>query len=220
MTPSTITAPMKIRVAICDDHEIVRAGIKQFIAGQADMEVSAEAESGREALDLARRHACDVLLLDIAMPGQNGVDTLRAIKLGQPELPVLMFSGFTEEHYALSMLKLGASGYLRKDCAPTELISAIRSAAQGRRYVTMAVGDLLAGELGRNSEAPPHAALSDRELQVFMRLARGEAVTAIADTLNLSFKTVSTYRSRVLEKLGAKSNCDLTYYAVKQGLID
>ena len=219
MTQTSAT-PMKIRVAICDDHAIVRAGFRQFIVDEADMEVSAEADNGREALDVARRGECDVMLLDIAMPGQNGIDTLRAIKRGQPELPVLMLSGFSEEHYALSMLKLGACGYLRKDCEPGELVRAIRTAAQGRRYVTVAVGDLLARELGRKSDAPPHAGLSDRELQVFLRLARGEAVTAIADTLSLSFKTVSTYRTRILEKLGAKSNCDLTYYAVKQGLSD
>lgn len=219
MTPATCT-PMKIRVAICDDHEIVRTGFRHFIADESDMEVSAEAECGREALDLARRHACDVLLLDIGMPGQDGVDTLCEIKRGRPELPVLMLSGFSEEQYALNLFRLGACGYLRKDCDPGEIVRAIRSAAQGRRYVTVAVGDLLAGELSRASDAPPHASLSEREFQVFMRLARGEAVTAIADALQLSFKTVSTYRTRILEKLGLRSNCDLTYYAVRQGLIE
>jgi two-component system, NarL family, invasion response regulator UvrY len=210
----------KIRVGICDDHPIVRAGFRQFIAEQGDMEVAAEASTGREALDMARHELCDVMLLDIAMPGQNGVDVLRAIKLGQPILPVLMLSAYPESNYALSMLRLGACGYLRKDCEPDELLKAIRTAARGQRYVTVAVGNLLVSGLDRNGDEPPHATLSDRELQVFMRLARGEAVTDIARTLNLSFKTVSTYRSRVLEKLDASSNCELTYYAMKHGLID
>lgn len=211
---------LKIRVGICDDHAIVRAGFRQFLSDQSDIEVSAEAASGREALDMARREACDVLLLDISMPGQNGVDTLRAIKLGQPELPVLILSSFPEEHYALNMLKLGANGYLRKDCEPDELVKAIRLVANGRRYVNQAVGDLLAGGLGRKDDAPAHTQLSDRELQVFLRLAHGESVTEIANTLHLSIKTVSTYRSRILEKLNLGSNSDLTYYAMKNGLIE
>lgn len=209
----------KLRVVICDDHPIVRAGFRQFLAGQADMESVEEAPGGREALDLVRRDACDVLLLDISMPGQNGVDVLRAVRLRKPDLPVLMLSSFPEQHYALQMLKLGASGYLPKDCEPSDLLRAIRSVAQGRRFVTESVGDLLANGLGGNHDEPPHTQLSDRELQVFLRLAKGESVTAIAGTLNLSFKTISTYRSRVLEKLQLRSNSDVTYYAMKNGLI-
>ena len=210
---------LKIRVGICDDHAIVRAGFRQFLADQSDIEVTAEAASGREALDMARREQCDVLLLDISMPGQNGVDTLRAIRLGQPALPVLILSSFPEEHYALNMLKLGANGYLRKDCEPHELVRAIRLVSSGRRYVSEAVGELLAGGLGRRDDAPAHSQLSDRELQVFLRLAGGESVTAIAATLSLSIKTVSTYRSRILDKLGLGSNSELTYYAMKNGLL-
>lgn len=211
---------LRIRVGICDDHPIVRAGFRRFLSDQSDIEVTAEAASGREALDMARQELCDVLLLDIAMPGQNGVDTLRAIKNGQPGLPVLILSSFPEEHYALNMLKLGANGYLRKDCEPDELVRAIRLVANGRRYVNAAVGDLLAGGLGRKDDAPAHTHLSDRELQVFLRLARGESVTDIANVLHLSIKTVSTYRSRILEKLDLGSNSELTYYAMKNGLID
>jgi two-component system, NarL family, invasion response regulator UvrY len=209
----------KLRVVICDDHPIVRAGFKQFLAGQPDMESVEEAPSGRDALELVRREECDVLLLDISMPGQNGVDVLRAIRLRKPDLPVLMLSSFPEQHYALQMLKLGASGYLPKDCEPTDLLRAIRTVAQGRRFVTESVGDLLANGLNGNGDEPPHAQLSDRELQVFLRLAKGESVTAIANVLNLSFKTISTYRSRVLEKLNLRSNSDVTYYAMKNGLI-
>jgi two-component system invasion response regulator UvrY len=208
-----------LKVAICDDHPIVRAGFRQFLAGQPDMERIEEAGSGREALDLVRNDACDVMLLDISMPGQNGIDVLRAIRLRRPDLPVLMLSSFPEQHYALQVLRLGASGYLSKDCDPADLLRAIRTVATGRRFVTEAVGDLLANGLGADGEQPAHAQLSDRELQVFLRLAQGESVTAIANVLNLSFKTISTYRSRVLEKLGLRSNSDLTYYAMRNGLI-
>jgi two-component system, NarL family, invasion response regulator UvrY len=210
----------KIRVGVCDDHPIVRAGLRELIAHQTDMELTAETADGRDALDIARQGQCDVLLLDILLPGQNGVDTLRSIRARQPQFPVLMLSSFPEQQYALPMLKLGANGYLRKDCETDELLKAIRSAATGGRYVTVPVGNLLASEWGRPEDAPPHAALTDRELQVFLRLSRGEAVTAIARSLNLSFKTISTYRARILEKLELKSNCDLTYYALKQGLIE
>lgn len=210
-----------IRVAICDDHPIVRAGFRALLSTQPDMEVVAEAASGREALDLARQRVCDVLLLDISMPGQNGVDTLRSIMLGQPDMGVLILSGFPEQQYALTMLKLGAKGYLHKECSPEELLKAIRAAAAGRRFVTETLGELLAGGLsGENSDQPPHLSLSDRELQVFLRLAKGQAVSDIAATLHLSAKTVSTYRARVLEKLALQSNSDLTYYAMKNGLIE
>jgi two-component system invasion response regulator UvrY len=219
MITAQTSSSKKLKVVICDDHPIVRAGFRQFLAGQPDMESVEEAESGRDALDMVRNDACDVLLLDISMPGQNGVDVLRAIRLRKPELPVLMLSSFPEQHYALQMLKLGASGYLPKDCEPADLLRAIRSVAQGRRFVSESVGDLLANGLGAKGDEPPHAQLSDRELQVFLRLAKGESVTAIANVLNLSFKTISTYRSRVLEKLNLRSNSDVTYYAMKNGLI-
>lgn len=219
MNMNTASNGRKLKVVICDDHPIVRAGFRQFIAGQPDIEKVSEAGNGRDALDLVRGDACDVLLLDISMPGQNGIDVLRAVRLRRPDLPVLMLSSFPEQHYALQMLKLGASGYLPKDCDPADLLRAIRSVAQGRRFVTESVGDLLANGLGGNSDEPAHAQLSDRELQVFLRLAKGESVTAIANVLNLSFKTISTYRSRVLEKLNLRSNSDVTYYAMKNGLI-
>ncbi len=218
-SPSSSTSGKKLKVVICDDHPIVRAGFRQFIAGQPDIDTVKEADNGRDALDMVRNDACDVLLLDISMPGQSGIDVLRAVRLRRPDLPVLMLSSFPEQHYALQMLKLGASGYLPKDCEPTDLLRAIRSVAQGRRFVTESVGDLLANGLGGNGDEPPHAQLSDRELQVFLRLAKGESVTAIANVLNLSFKTISTYRSRVLEKLNLRSNSDVTYYAMKNGLI-
>lgn len=209
-----------IRVAIADDHQIVRTGFKQFISDQIDMKVLHEASNGNEAMDIVRKKECDVLLLDISMPGQNGVDTLRQIKLTHPELPVLILSGFAEEQYAMNMLRMGASGYLKKDCDPNELIKAIRIAAQGRRYISQSVGEVLASGVNKDNEAPVHTQLSDRELQVFIRLSKGETVTDIANQLHISVKTVSTYRTRVLEKMGLTSNSDLTYYAMKNGLME
>jgi len=198
----------------------VRAGFRQFIAEESDMEVVAEADSGRQALDIARKKLCDVILLDISMPGQNGVDTLRAIKEGQPEMPILILSGYPEHQYALSMFKIGANGYLRKDCEPAELIKAIRTVASGRKYISPAVGEILAETIDAPNDAPIHTQLSDREFQVFNRLAKGESVSSIAEALFLSVKTVSTYRTRVLEKMRLQSNSDLTYYALKSGLLD
>lgn len=209
-----------INVAIADDHGIVRAGFKQFIAAQVDMRVVAEAASGREALDLARKLACDVLLLDISMPDQNGIDILRAIRLAQPDLPVLMLSSFPADKYATTILKMGANGYLSKDCEPDELIDAIRVVSRGRSYISPQVGELLARGLNnKGGDAPLHEGLSDRELQVFLRLAKGETVSEIAEALFVSIKTVSTYRARVLEKLNLRTNSDLTYYALQHGLI-
>lgn len=209
-----------INVAIADDHGIVRAGFRQFISAQVDMRVVAEAATGREALDLARKQACDVLLLDISMPDQNGIDILRAIRLSQPDLPVLMLSGFPADKYATTILKMGANGYLSKDCEPDELIDAIRVVSRGRSYISPQVGELLARGLNNKAgDAPPHEGLSDRELQVFLRLAKGETVSDIAEALFVSIKTVSTYRARVLEKLNLRTNSDLTYYALQHGLI-
>lgn len=208
-----------IRVAIVDDHTIVRAGLRQYFAELGDLEVVGEAANGREAQELVRNGGIDVLLMDISMPGQNGVDVLRNIKAHAPEMPVLILSGFPEEHYATSLLRQGAAGYLNKECDPEEIVTAIRTVAAGKRYITSAVANLLAGQLNRDTEKPPHEQLSERELQVFLRLAKGETVGAIAESLSLSIKTVSTYRSRILEKLSLASNSDITYYALKNGLI-
>ncbi|MES2047741.1 MAG: response regulator transcription factor [Pseudomonadota bacterium] len=208
-----------IRVAICDDHQIVRAGFKQILADVSDIEVVAEAATGREAFDLARQNSCDVLLLDISMPDQNGVDTLRAIRQGQPELPILILSGYPAQQYALNMFKIGANGYLNKECEAEELIKAIRTVFQGRRYVSESVGEILAQGFDRDAVAAIHTELSDREFQVFLRLAKGETVSAIAEGLSLSVKTISTYRTRVMEKMGLQSNSDLTYYALKNNLL-
>jgi two-component system, NarL family, invasion response regulator UvrY len=211
---------MGIRIAIVDDHAIVRAGLKQFLDEQIDLEVVAEASNGREALDLVRIGGFEVLILDVSMPGQNGVDALAAIRARQPELPILILSSFPETHYATALLKQGASGYLNKECEPDEICTAVRTLARGRRYITPAVAELLAEQIGgKNADALPHEHLSERELQVFLRLAKGETIGAIGESLSLSVKTVSTYRTRVMEKMNLSTNSDLTYYALKNGLI-
>jgi DNA-binding NarL/FixJ family response regulator len=207
-----------IRIAIVDDHAMVRAGLRQFFADQADFEVVAEAANGRDALDIVRRGGVDVVVMDISMPGQSGVDALAAIRARDPALPVLILSGFAEEHYATTLLRQGASGYLNKDCDPEEIVKAIRTVARGRKYITAGVAEQLAQGLG-GSDKPAHEQLSERELQVFLRLAQGETIGHMAESLSLSVKTVSTYRTRVMEKMGLASNSDLTYYALKHGLI-
>ncbi|HEX8954794.1 MAG TPA: response regulator transcription factor [Burkholderiaceae bacterium] len=209
-----------IRVAICDDHEIVRQGFKKIMEQVSDMEVSAEAETCREALEIARKEQCDVLLLDINMPEQSGIDVLRTIKQGQPGFHVLMLSGFPAEQYAVNALRIGADGYLDKNCEPSEMEHAIRLVARGRRYLNPAVGDMLARNFCQADAAPAHTKLSDREFQVFLRLCKGEAVSDMAEKLCLSVKTISTYRARVLEKMRAHSNAELTYYAMKNGLLE
>jgi DNA-binding NarL/FixJ family response regulator len=209
-----------IRIAIVDDHAIVRAGLRQFFAEQADCSVVAEAANGREALDIVRHGEVDVLLLDIAMPGQSGVDTLAAIRARAPALPVLILSGYAEEHYATTLLRLGASGYINKDCDPDELVRAVHTVARGRKYITATLAERLAEGLGGGGdERALHEQLSERELQVFLRLARGETIGHVAESLSLSVKTVSTYRSRVMEKMALATNSELTYYALKNGLI-
>ncbi|MCB1997350.1 MAG: response regulator transcription factor [Burkholderiaceae bacterium] len=208
-----------IRIGIVDDHAIVRAGLRQFLAEQVDFRVTAEGSNGKDALEIARGDEVDVLLMDLSMPDQGGVDALAAIKARKPDLPVLILSGFPETHYAATLLRQGASGYLNKECDPEDIATAIRTVSRGRRYITPAVAEMLADGVLGNADKLPHENLSERELQVFLRLAKGETVGHVAEQMFLSVKTVSTYRSRVLEKLALGSNSDLTYYALKNGLI-
>jgi len=209
-----------LRILIADDHQIVRAGLAQFLSDQGDIEVAGEAANGDELLDLVRREAFDVVLLDIAMPGKNGIDCLRVLRQIKPELPVLVLSGYPEAHYAVNLLRSGASGYLSKDAPPDELIRAIRVVARGRKYLSETAADLVSAKLSDPEEKKLHEQLSEREFQIFRKLATGESPTRIANELNLSVKTVSTYRARVLEKMNLKTNADLTYYAIKNALFD
>jgi len=209
-----------IRIAIIDDHAIVRAGLRQFFSEQVDLQVVAEAANGRDAVDIVRKGDVDVILMDLSMPDQSGVDALAAIKARAPDLPVLILSGFPEEHYATTLLRQGASGYLNKDCDPEEIVKAIRTVYRGRKYITAGVAELLADGLGGGvGDKPAHEQLSEREFQVFLRLAKGETIGHMANSMSLSVKTVSTYRTRVMEKMKLESNSDLTYYALKNGLI-
>lgn len=209
-----------IRILIADDHAVVRAGIRQFITGHDDLSVVAEAATGAEVLDCIRTAELDVVILDIAMPGRSGVDTLRTLRRIRPGLPVLILSGFAENLYAVNLLRAGAAGYISKDAVATQLVAAIRTVAQGRKFISPAVAQLLADGLSaKDQDQPVHSQLSQREFQVFCKLARGQGVSQIAEELFLSVKTVSTYRGRILEKMGLKTNADLTYYAIKNELI-
>lgn len=209
-----------IRILLVDDHQIVRAGLKQFIVEHADLVVAGEAASGDEAIRHIREHDFDVVILDISMPDKNGIDTLRIIKQIKPELQVLVLSGYPETHYAVNMLRAGAGGYVCKDASPDEVIKAIRVVARGRRYLSEAATDLVSEQLVKPTEKMMHETLSEREFQIFRKLAGGQSPTSIADELHLSVKTVSTYRTRVLEKMALKTNADLTYYAIKNALLD
>ncbi len=209
-----------LRVAIVDDHEIVRAGFREMLADELGITIAFEAASGEEALARLQDTACDALLLDLALPGQSGVDVLRTLRQRHSNLGVLVLTGYPEERYALAMIRNGANGYLCKECGRDDLLKAVHAVAQGRRYLSPHMAELLADELaGGGATGAPHEQLSERELQVFLRLARGESVSDIGRALNLSVKTVSTYRSRLLEKLGLASNAELAAYAVRQGLL-
>ncbi|TVO58767.1 response regulator [Denitromonas halophila] len=208
-----------LRIAIVDDHNIVRAGFREMLAEESDLQIAFEAASGEAALAALRETPCDVMLLDLALPGQSGVDVLHAVRQRYEDLRVVVLTGFPEERYAVALIRQGADGYLCKDCEAEELIRAIRTVAQGRRYVSARAAGLLADELAGDGTAAPHEQLSPRELQVFQRLARGESVSEIATALTLSVKTVSTYRTRLLDKLGVDSNAELAAYAIRHGVM-
>ena len=208
-----------INIGIVDDHAIVRSGLKQFFSDFVDLRVMGEAASGREAIDLVRTVELDVLVMDLSMPGQSGIDALAMIRAKAPDVGILILSGYPEAHYAVNLIRQGASGYLNKACEPTEIVEAIRVIALGKHYISPAVAELLAQQLNRPQDVAPHQQLSEREFQVFLKLAKGEAAGDIATALSLSVKTVSTYRTRVMEKMKLDSNSDLTYYALKNGLI-
>ena len=209
-----------IKVGIVDDHAIVRSGLKQFFSDFVDLRVMGEASNGREAIDLVRNQELDILVMDLSMPGQSGIDALAMIRAKAPDVRILILSGYPEEHYAVSLIRQGASGYLNKACEPSEIVEAIRVVSLGKRYITPAVAELLAQKLNHNGAIAPHEQLSEREFQVFLKMAQGETAGDVAKALSLSVKTVSTYRTRVMEKMGLASNSDLTYYALKNKLID
>jgi two-component system invasion response regulator UvrY len=209
-----------VKVGIVDDHAIVRSGLRQFLSEMVDLRVVGEAASGREAIDLVRTVEMDVIIMDLSMPGQSGIDALAMIRAKAPDLGILILSGYPEEQYAVNLIRQGASGYLNKECEPMEIVNAIRTIALGRRYISPSVAELIAQQLNRKEGSAAHDLLSEREFQVFLKLAKGETAGDIAAALSLSVKTVSTYRTRLMEKMGLSSNSDLTYYALKNKLID
>lgn len=209
-----------VKLIIVDDHEVLRKGLKQIFEDTSDISVVDEAESGNELIDKAKKTKFDVALLDISMPGKDGIDTLKELKQEVPDLPVIVFTMFPEEQYAVRVIKAGAYGYLNKECKPKELIDAIRKVAMGRKYISPHLAELLASTLEKGNETPLHETLSDREFQVMYMLASGKTISEIANELFLSINTISTYRNRVLEKMGMKNNVELTHYALKNRLIE
>ncbi len=209
-----------IKILIADDHAVVREGLKQILSETPHLVVADEASDGYEVMDKLNKHAYDLIVLDIALPGKSGLEILKDIKIQKPKLPVLVLSMYPEEQYAVRVLKAGASGYLTKESAPNELLNAVKQITQGRKYVSPSLAEKLVGELEIDTKKPLHETLSDREYEVMIMIASGKRIKEIAYDLTLSEKTVSTYRIRILEKMGMKSNADLTRYAISNKLIN
>jgi len=209
-----------MRVLIADDHAVVRQGLKQILGDTPEMLVAGEAINGQEVLDKVRAEAWDVVILDISLPDRSGLDILKQLRSERPKLPVLVLSMYSEDQFAVRVLKAGASGYLTKESAPDELVKAIRKVVSGGTYVSSFLAEKLAFEIGTDSNMLPHETLSDREFQVLRGIAAGKSVTEIAAELYLSVKTVSTYRARMLEKMNLGSNAELMHYAMQNHLID
>ena len=213
-------AQQKIRVLIVDDHAILRRGLRQIISETDDMEVAGEAANSSEAMRFVRNAECDVALLDITMPDRNGIETLELIKKEKPRIAVLILSMHAESQYAVRAIKAGAAGYLNKQSVPAQLVTAIRQVRQGRKFVTPDVAEQLAESITRDSKAPAHQLLSNREFETMRLLASGHSLTEACNHMHISVKTVSVYRARLLEKLGLKNNAELTHYAIKNNLVD
>jgi DNA-binding NarL/FixJ family response regulator len=208
-----------IQVVICDDHAVLRRGIRDTLAEATDIRVIGEAAGYTELRDTLRQAACQVLLLDINMPGRNGLEVLASVRESYPEIKVLMVSMYPEDQYALRCLKAGAHGYANKAGDPLELVRAVRTVHQGRKYLTPEVAQMLADSLAQPTPEVPHEALSEREMQTLQKIASGKRLTDIAEELMLSPKTVSVYRARVLEKLQLSNNAELTVYAIRNSLV-
>ena len=207
-----------IRVLITDDHAVVRSGLREFISGCPGLEVVAEAGSGSEALSAVRSVPLDAMLLDLSLPDIDGIELLRRIKAEKPDLPVIVFSVHAEDEYAVHAMAAGASGYLNKGGPPEEIVAAIRTAAGGARYVSPYLAERLLGSTLQHKEALPHEKLSRREMEVLLQLSKGVPLTKIGEQLNLSVKTIGTYRARIIEKMSLASNAELTRYVLKHRL--
>ncbi|MBW8003750.1 MAG: response regulator transcription factor, partial [Planctomycetes bacterium] len=208
-----------IRVLLADDHPLFREGVKQILAETSDIVVADEASDGREVLVKLGQAQYDVILLDIAMPGDSGVEVLKHIKSIMPDQAVLILSMYSEKQYALRVLRSGASGYLTKDSTPDRLVTAIRKVGAGGKYISPELGEELALRVGTEFKVPRHERLSDREHQVLVMITSGKTTGEIADRLSLSAKTISTYRARLLEKMNMKTDAELTHYAIQYELV-
>ena len=211
---------LTMRILIADDHAVVRRGLKQILADEFKKADFGEAGNAREALDRIRKENWDTVVLDITMPGRSGLEALKEIKEARPKLPVLVLSMHPEDQFAVRVLKSGASGYMTKESAPEELVGAVKKVLAGGRYVSPALAEKMASYLAIDTPNPPHERLSDREFTVLRMIASGKTVSQIAVELSLSVKTVSTYRTRILEKMGMASNAELTHYAIKNQLVE
>ena len=209
-----------IEILIVDDHAVVRTGLRQILSEISDMTITDEACDAKEALDKIRSNNYSVVVLDIALPGKSGLDVLKEIKSERPGLPVLILSMYPEDQYAIRVLKSGAAGYMTKESAPEELVTAVRTVADGKKYISPSVAERLASHLDFSGKKELHEMLSDREYQVLCMIASGKPPGEIAEELSLSVKTISTYRSRILEKMNLNNNAELTTYAIQKHLIN
>ena len=215
-----MNAVSSIRVVIADDHRIVRRGLSHILSASPGITVVGEASDYAGITQILREQACDVLLLDISMPGKDGIEILHLLKKREPMLRIMVLSSHGPEKFAVRALKAGAACYLTKDEAPDELIEAVRVVARGKKYITEGMAELLANHVVDEDDLMPHQLLSDREFQTVRMIASGQTRTEIAQTLSISPKTVSVYRSRVFEKMGVRTNAQLTQYVIKHGLLD
>ncbi len=209
-----------LRILIVDNHVVVRDGVKKILAEQFSEITFGEAGTAQEAVKLASQESWDVVILAISLAGKNGLDVLKEIKHIRPKLPVLILTMYSEEQYARRAFKAGAAGYITKDSSRVELVRAVNKVIEGGRYVSSSLAEKLVFDIERGTDRPPHEALSDREFEVMRLIASGKTVSEIAEMLALSDKTISTYRSRILEKMRMKTNAEITHYAIKNDLVD
>ena len=210
---------MTLKIMLVDDHAVVRQGLKQILVEAFNDGLFGEAQNAAEALSLVRQQPWDIIVLDLTLPGESGLDVLKQIRHDYPQLPVLILSMHPENQYAVRTIKAGAAGYLTKESAPEELVQAIRKIQSGGKYISDSVAEKLAIHVVADDDKPPHERLSDREYQIMCMIASGKEVKQIADELSLSVKTVSTYRTRLLEKMNMQTNAELTYYAISNQLV-
>ncbi|MHC4139075.1 MAG: response regulator [Planctomycetota bacterium] len=209
-----------IKVIIADDHKIIREGLKRYLLEASDIVITEEAANGQEVIKKVAENECDVVLLDISMPGMNGLSILKQLKINQPDIHILILSMHSEEEYAERALKAGASGYLTKNVEPDELIAAICKVSKGKNYITTTVGERLSNTLRSRFKELPHETLSDREYEVMCLISTGKTLTEIGAELSLSKKTISTHRAHIMEKMKMQNNAQLTHYAIKNYLVD